>query len=205
MTSTRGLRGGRSTSPSTRARGGGERKSAHVDNCNSLKHWAAQGYEARINPNFKALQYNEITCRIIELLRHAKPARKSHVREFALDADAINYLPAMVDLHPFTSGVRWQCEANEKGIPLAQASEVSKIKIAGPNEMEFESPGMSVGVEAMARGDFNGDGLDDLVVRVVAGATGGTWGGTRQLLLSRAYPNAVLRILNTAEIEACRG
>ena len=183
---------------------GAERKSAHVDNCNSLKHWWAQGYADAVSSDRLISLYDLVGCRIIELLRRAKPARTSFVRTFMLDTEAVNYLPAMVDLEPFTSRVKWQCEANEKGIPLARASNVSKLKVIGPNEMKFESPGMSVGVELMARGDFNGDGLDDLVVRVRVRATGGTWGATRHFLLSRATSQAVLRILNTAEIRACR-
>ncbi len=182
---------------------GADRKTEYVNSCASLFRWSEQGYSAFANVYLKALNYQKATCRIIELLRDAKPARMSHVRTFTLDAEAINYLPAMVDLHPLCGAVGPQYLANDKGIPLAQFSKVGKVEVIGPHEMRLDSVGSRVRVATMARGDFNGDGLDDLVVRVSAHVTDGTWGATTYLTLSRASPGVVLRVLDAAK-ELCR-
>jgi hypothetical protein len=92
----------------------------------------------------------------------------------------------MVNLTPSCEAVGWQFQANEKGIPLTRHSRLSKLQFLGDNELEFETGGMSLAVEVIARGDFNGNGLNDLVVRVSGDATEGTWGATRQFLLSRS-------------------
>jgi hypothetical protein len=50
-------------------REGAERKTAHVRDCASIKHWSAQGYEAWMNNNWRIVLYQSATCRIIELLK----------------------------------------------------------------------------------------------------------------------------------------
>ena len=51
----------------------------------------------------------------------------------------------------------------------------------------------------LARADFNGDGLEDLLLWVNANATGGTWGTTTLFVLSRQTPDSVLWALNARE------
>ena len=146
---------------------GADRKTEYVDSCASLARWSEHGYSALANVYLKFLHYQEATCRIIELLRSAKPARTSFVREFALDGDALDYLPDMVNLSPSCEGAGWQFQANEKSIPLTQHSEISELQVVGSNRIEFDTDGDFTSVEAMARADFNGDGL---VLRVLDAA-----------------------------------
>ena len=89
------------------------------------------------------------------------------MREFALDGDALDYLPDMVNLSPSCEGAGWQFQANEKSIPLTQHSEISELQVVGSNRIEFDTDGDFTSVEAMARADFNGDGL---VLRVLDAA-----------------------------------
>ena len=52
-----------------------------------------------------------------------------------------------------------------------------------------------VRAQIYARGDFDGDGLDDLLVRAAESATGGSYSGTRLVLLTRKAPGAKLTTL----------
>ena len=169
-----------------------------------MKHGVMQSAKLLAAAMTAALAASHATCRIIELLRSAKPARTSFVREFALDGEALDYLPDMVNLSPSCEGAGWQFQANEKSIPLTQHSEISELQVVGSNRIEFDTDGDFTSVEAMARADFNGDGLDDLVVRVSVELAHGTWGATTDLVLSRASPRAVIRVLDAAK-ELCPG
>lgn len=175
-----------------------------IDSCASYDKLRKEGYYARYNHDMKILLFHTAKCHAIEMLREANPAKKSYVRDFKLDADSINYLPALVDASASCDRLCRQYVANERRISWKEFAglDSQSMKYEGDYVMEGEVSGSDLTLEILARADFNGDGLEDLLLMVDADAIGGTWGTTRLYLLSREKPESVLWVLD-AEDEIC--
>ena len=182
---------------------GETRKEVPAFNCIELERWVGEGYHGIGSNGFSLQLYNQAFCLAIEMLKEAAPARRSYLREFVLDENAVAYLPAMAFRMPSCG---YQCRqrlANERRIPVARFEELVRIDSKGVDELELETPTMATRITVMARGDLNADGLDDMLVLSNTGATEGTGGWSGIYLLTREAPNAVLFVLN-ADKPSCR-
>ena len=167
-----------------------------ADTCLSAIDLRQQGYYGRGNNNHKLLLYHLAKCRAIEMLKKARPAKKSHVRNFVLDRTAVDYLPAMVSIAPSCCGRCWQFAANERRIPWIKVDTILSINVESSREIIVETEGWRDWIEILARGDFDGDGLEDLLLINNNGATEGTYGATDIFLLSREAPESVMWVLD---------
>lgn len=171
---------------------GDRREDASAVNCFALERLVAARFEG-IGSNGFALQlYNQALCRGIEAMRRAQPAQKSYLRDFVLDEDAIHLLPAMVRLSPSCDVRCRQWVASERRIPLSRFEPVIKVTVESDEEIRIRTIDWVSIVTILGRGDFDGDGLDDLLVLINGGSMSGTWGGVGLYLLSRDAPRAVL-------------
>ena len=177
---------------------------SYIDSCASRNKLRKEGYYARHNYDMQILLFYTAECHAIEMLGEAQPAKKSHVRDFKLDADSIDYLPAMVSPSPSCDGLCRQYVANERRISWKEYEGLDSRSMNSESDyrMKGQASGAHLTMEILARADFNGDGLEDLLLMSRAGAIGGTWGTTRLYLLSRESPDSVLWLLN-AEKRLC--
>ena len=174
-----------------------------VDTCLSAIHLRQQGYYGKGNNNHKLLLYHLAKCRAIEMLKKARPAKRSYVRDFMLDHNSVDYLPAMVEVGP---GCDWLCRqhmANEKRIPWSQFVEVVSVDVRSAVDMKVSTGPFGTRVKNLGRADFSGDGLEDLLIWADAWATEGTWGATEIYVLSRDRPGSVLWVAD-ADTYLCR-
>ena len=170
-----------------------------IDTCISAIELSKKGYQGLNNPSHKVLLFQLARCRAIELLKKARPAKRSYVMDFVLDHNAVDDLPAMVEVGP---GCDWLCRqgmANEKRIPWGQFVDIVSVDMISGHEIEVLTLGWSTTVKILARADFDGDGLEDLLMWANAGATEGTWGATEIYVLSRDRPGSVLWVLDAYE------
>jgi len=175
-----------------------------ADTCRSLIKLTAEGYDSG--------EYNLRTalgprCYALEALRRARPARISYLRDFVFDESAIRYLPAMLGPLGNCGYLRDMLEANRLGRPWApfpdndpsygvgqmEAQDRDTLIVKG-KQIDGESRWVST-IEIQGRGDFNGDGLDDLLVRTeVDDLMIYSW-GSRLFLLTRTGPLQTLRVV----------
>lgn len=178
---------------------------AIYDSCASLMRLTRDGYYVRTNLDLKPMLFKLATCHAIEMLAEARPSQTSFVRDFVMNADALNALPAMVDPSPSCDFLCRQYVANERRMSWSKfaVSKFLSVDAVGEDRMKVITETTSLTMETLARADFNGDGLEDLLLWVSAGATGGTWGTTTLFLLSRETPDSVFWVLN-AHKRLCR-
>lgn len=176
-----------------------------VESCASYQELKKQGYYARFNQDSQVLLFHSATCRAIEMLAEAKPSKTSYVRSLALNADAFEVLPAMVNLAASCDFLCRQYLANERRIPWGrfEVSQLVSVEVIHDNRMKVRFDTENLTLDILARADFSGIGIEDLVLRVDANATEGTWGMTDLLLLTRDIPDSVLWVLD-AEKGLCR-
>ncbi len=175
---------------------GGTRKEAPAITCNDLTRLTEVGYYATGSNNYRIQLYTLAYCGAIALLEQAAPAERSYLRDFVLDEQAVDYLPAMVDVSPSCDFLCRQRVANERRIPLSQFIPVFRVTALGGDRIEFRTIGAETNLSLLARGDFDGDGLDDMLVLSSGYATEGSGGWTETFLLTRDLPDAVLTVMD---------
>ena len=179
-----------------------------IDNCLTLFQWLAAKYETHVYDwdGFQAYRRAYAYCYALRALKRARPAKISYVRDFVMDALALDYLPALV-------GPWWSCrlytevvEANRGGVPWGRfdfesgsVGGVHRVAVA-ENHNVLVLQACSSGdrrpylvVEIIGRGDFNGDGLDDLLLRMTSMGYSPDTRESEYFLVSRRRGDKVLR------------
>jgi hypothetical protein len=173
---------------------GETRKEVPAFNCIELERWVGEGYSGIGSNGFGLQLYNQALCRAIEMMRRAEPAERSLLRDFVLNDDAIHVLPALVNVTPPCELWCRQGLANKRRIPFSRFQPIIRLRVVSDEEMKIWTIEWIVILTILARGDFNGDGLDDLLVFANSGGTVGTWSGANAFLLSRDAPGAILTV-----------
>jgi hypothetical protein len=135
----------------------------------------------------------EIRCKTLRLLAHAQPSRASFVPK-ALDASLISVLPAAVASATSNDRLAQRDAATRAGQSLRQfearaRGHTDPMGILVIRETGFDT---SVNLELQARGDFDGDGEEDLALSVLNSADQGSWTEMRLIVLTRTAPAGLL-------------
>ncbi len=168
-------------------------------NCNSLRKLSQEGYYGSNSSDIGVQNYHLSVCRAIALLGQAQPAHTSHLRDFMLNTEAVRYLPPLVNLQASCHQVCQAYFANRRRVPLTEFEDIERIEVANEDSLIVWTLGWRVKMSLIARGDFNSDGMDDILLVSHGGATEGTMRGADLYVLTREKPAAVLRVLNAQE------
>ena len=151
-----------------------------VDNCLSFFKWFETGFKSDGYDAFQLQLSLSGYCYTLRALKIARPARTSHVRDFAFGNDAMDLLPVMV-------GRGWECrdinkmlEANRRGVSWSEhlydalGDDVPDYKVRAENDTSLtverifpkrqDEVTSVTRITIYGRGDFSGDGIDDLLM-----------------------------------------
>ena len=154
-------------------------------------------------------------CYTWRALKRARPAKTSHLRDFGFTQDVLDYLPALMD----AAGCKFLPTviiANREGVPWGRfvhpafgpPKYFANLVVRDPEHFVYEAWSSSEMTEKyqekalsiIGRGDFNEDGLDDLLVRrdYVRFYAGEPVGLPEAVLflLTRDREGAVLRVID---------
>ena len=183
-----------------------DRKKIVIDNCVSLT--------TQINTRVSGLvitEYNSSTnyfhslkadCDALAMIKNALPAKESYLREFMFSLAALDYLPALLIGHDTAlSGAKSTCEllckfllANTNGTPLSWFEDVPLIDIKSGEDFVVWARGRGARLKIIARADFDGDGVDDMLIKRKFLKTRSQ--RSDLLLLTRESSDSVMRVLN---------
>lgn len=145
-------------------------------------------------------QARALECHAAALTLAAQPAEVSHLRTLVFNEDLPDQLPWQVAM--IVSGSEAARIADER--PLATWSQALFEPITG-----FSPCGQYCGtyrdlsqeqtVRLLARGDFDGDGIEDVLVSSWDVALGGSYRATRMLLLTRRQPGGRIELLQEVD------
>ncbi len=181
-----------------------------IFDCATYKHLAEQNDHITymgaqrwtVNESYRQGSWG-VFCQALEQLSKAIPAKKSFVRDFVLDKNALNYLPAFLDV-PMSSAFRCiSFDANKQRVPLnlfwqrTSSNSFEAIKAAGDRiELTYEELGNTLGttIKLLARGDFDHDSLEDMLM--LSEVSLRNWGFSEYFVVTRDAPDAVLYLLD---------
>lgn len=160
-----------------------------INDCLSLITWRDKGFDVYDgSPYFyhasRLDTFYSGYCYTLSALKVAKPAKKSYIRDFAFDEDAMDYIPPMIRLGWVCRSLNELLRANRddvpwrefrrgyytKGLPNVLLTVIDEKSISFDSIYEnfYSFPdniNYIVRIFITGQGDFNGDGLEDLLIR----------------------------------------
>jgi hypothetical protein len=141
------------------------------------------------------LHSDAVDCVALDALRYARPAAISYLADFHLNASALAHLSPLLAPAVSNEEIAKARTATESGESWQQFVPSAHAKLANqPGTMDVNQPNWETTITEYGRGDFTGDGLEDLLVRADYAATKGTYRNTRLFLLSRKTASGVLSV-----------
>ncbi len=148
----------------------------------------ANGYERATESYFKD------QCDATLLILAAKPSRVSYIKNFKLNEAALDLLPPSLSFAPVGELEERADEAERKGQSWKKFKPELKLLNKGANWISVEEPDAArIELEIKAFGDFNGDGVEDVLLYKSEKAIGGTFYVYYPVILSRVIANGPLR------------
>lgn len=137
-----------------------------------------------------AFSYVGLYCTAAQLIVDGKAARESYIEDLKLDGDIAEYLPAAIK-YSFNQEV----DRNTSSSWL----DVEKVKIAkvGDEEVEYSSAAAVHFVRGIAVGDFNNDGVRDILILITHAVKEGTHFTQRLYVMTRFKKNTLLTIVRS--------
>jgi hypothetical protein len=169
-------------------------QSAVVSNCNQYLKYRALGFAARSDRDASVLKSRGVDCQALRALRQAKPARVSHVSDFHLDAKAPGLLPAT--LAPSLSSDEEQTVKDAAARGLSWLDYQPKLTSKpGERQLSVTADDTTTKLEIYGRGDFNNDGIEDILIRADVSLAAGSYTNSRLFLLTREKDEGRLRLI----------
>lgn len=169
-----------------------DRQTATIGNCAAYLAETSRGFRAGNDRDERRSQFVGADCHALELLESARPARRSALRGALPDP---RFLPPTLSFLPSQEEWNRARAAQAKGLSWKAREPALKIASSGPDQILIETAEGYVRIDCYARGDFNGDGVDDLLLRVNSYPKQGTYASIRLFLLTRNAPLEILRVL----------
>lgn len=126
----------------------------------------------------------------------AQPATISHLRTLAFDGDLPDHLPWQAAM--ITSGSEQQQIADERPDASwreALFSPLTTFSSCGTYCGVYAEPGQTQSVQLLARGDFDDDGIEDVLLQSSDAAIGGSYQALRMLVLTRRQPGGRIELI----------
>lgn len=133
-------------------------------------------------------------CRALAQLGRARAARESFLDGFKLDRKAPGLLPADLHLAVSPQEEKRVREAQAAGRPWKALDPKLTATATRPGELRAKGRGYEVRVWEYGRGDVDGDGIEDLVVRTQGYFTEGSYIDCHVFVLTRTSPNGRITV-----------
>jgi hypothetical protein len=175
-----------------------EEDPATANNCEGAKSLEGLGYETSPGKGERSFyEYRLSNCYYFSQLKTVKPAKNSYVRDFELTEQSIFALPVFLAGTLSCSLLCSYKEANKHRIPLSRFWKVSELIVKDEFFLQFKLHDTRSKIFLLAKGDFNGDGIEDLFVNLRFSIyAGSVLTSERNFVLTRDHHGAVLRVVD---------
>ncbi len=147
------------------------------------------------NVSWRGFESEAAPCFALEALKAAKPAARSFVSWFTLSPASVAKLPPAMTL-AFSNDDRADIAAAAKKCqPLGAYEDELHVQMAGPDQADVKTAAWSGRIVLYARGDLNGDGIEDLMFLRQAQANEGTAADSSVFIVTQKSPRGCLQMV----------
>ena len=136
-----------------------------------------------------------VKCRAVVAIQKAKPARLDYLGAFPLDNARLDEIPAAVVPTPSDDEARRLKKASARGVSWKKWDRRIHVTKADHGGVTVESSDTNCFLSVYGRGDFDGDGVEDLLLWRSGGGQEGTWGSSAGFVLTRRSPHGRVEIV----------
>ncbi len=134
-------------------------------------------------------------CDALDLLRSARPAKRLAFANFSFQRASVKELPPGLALLPSDEQQRVARDLAERGGSLFDLEKKVVLRAKSRNQAELSTGDWTATLTVWGRGDFLGDGREELLLWRNAAALGGTLRSSRVFLLVRPQGDGPLRVV----------
>ncbi len=160
-----------------------DKKIREVNNCNSALAAYDDGFETTIPSYHTVHQSMVIQCRAITIAVKMTPSNISYLNA-SLDKAAISELPTAIAFIGSTSE-RASILANASLKTLNEVTPITGFTQVNDYKFQVEALGGSQTMVVLAKGDTDGDQIEDLLMQVTNATEGGSYRATHLFVLSK--------------------
>ena len=159
----------------------------NVTNCNCREYLGLKekGFHAEDTYSIAMESWFKSTCYSLRYLEKAIPSRISYLKNFRLTNAPLKNLPLTLDLILSGDDEREAKAALEKGMTWKDFAPDAKVEVTNPNEIVIKREDSETNLTLLAWGDFNHDGVEDILLDVSHSVTSGTYRDYGHVILTR--------------------
>lgn len=173
---------------------------AAVSNCVQLLAQRRNSSQAQASDmETRAERSTLVECTILDQFWRAKPARSSYLSDLVWNERVLSMLPPQLAITISLDSERaaGAAAAQGKNWPAFDPSVTAVPSSKGPDQIVVTGNGFSEQLILWGRGDFNGDGIEELLVQSLDTLTQGTYRNTRLFVLTRRAVNGNLVLVSS--------
>jgi hypothetical protein len=136
-------------------------------------------------------------CFALAALRDARRARLSHVGTFALDPGAVDQLPPTVGWRVNEDADRAAVEGEAEGRSWRQVDPSVRATADADGSLRIAGDGFWQSLTVLGRADFDGDGVEDLLIGSAQGADGGSLTVISVVVVTRLADGGPMKVVRS--------
>lgn len=178
----------------SRIRLDGRSRNATAQNCRELLAALDAGLLMALDQDVPAANFEAVACRAIALVGRAGRATRSSLEGFKLDAASVPRLPAETATAVDAATAARLAAASARQQSLAALFPDLRSRVQG-DTLVLGAGDWESRLHVMARGDFDLDGQDDLLLSVIERTVDNRYENTKLFIVTRDAPDQPLRVL----------
>ena len=167
-----------------------------VTDCPSYFRLSGQGYEAR---PYRSQLAQGVECHALKGLAGARPARLSYLYDFHLTEETPGMLPPGLSLVLSDEEERKVAAADAKGLSWRDYEPLTASP-QGATALRVEGDGWGMRLSLYAWADFDGDGVEDILVKSQGWLSEGSYQTTRLFALTRTARGERLELMKEYDL-----
>jgi hypothetical protein len=171
-----------------------ENKVVELNSCASLFQYENEQLEPVQSFEYSALKSIEVACAALRLASTMQPSNHSYIRGFHFEKGAVEKLPNQLAM-VISSAERKRLDADPNIKIWADVELVISVASEAADIFSVKVPGGSHTLRVLARGDTNGDGLEDLLLRDDQSVDEGSYSASKLYVLTKLDDKKLIQLL----------